>query len=93
MSRKDNQNQVQPAPFQKPEESSSSLEDIVKNLALSTAKLEQHISRLEQNAQAVVGKFGVQIGQLVDPIAQREPGKFPSQIMVNPKRPHGNFIS
>ncbi|CAL8993226.1 unnamed protein product, partial [Prunus brigantina] len=71
------QNQANPPSLQRPQQSSS-LEDIVKQMAINQ-------SNFQQTTQAALSKLEVQIGQIAAEIAQREPGKWPSQTVINPK--------
>ncbi|CAL8988407.1 unnamed protein product, partial [Prunus brigantina] len=70
-------NQANPPSLQRPQQSSS-LEDIVKQMAINQ-------SNFQQTTQAALSKLEVQIGQIAAEIAQREPGKWPSQTVINPK--------
>lgn len=79
------QNQANPPSFQRPQQSSSSLEDIVKQMAINQ-------SNFQQTTQAAIAKLEVQIGQIAAEISQREPGKWPSQTMINPKNPEAKAI-
>ncbi|XP_021833439.1 uncharacterized protein LOC110773246 [Prunus avium] len=69
------QNQANPPSFQRPQ-SSSSLEDIVKQMAINQ-------SNFQQTTQAAISKLEVQLGQIAAEITQREPGKWPSQTVDN----------
>ncbi|KAI5343477.1 hypothetical protein L3X38_011353 [Prunus dulcis] len=71
------QNQANPPSLQRPQQSSS-LEDIVKQMAINQ-------SNFQQTTQAAISKLEVQLGQIATEIAQREPGKWPSQTVINPK--------
>ncbi|KAI5338555.1 hypothetical protein L3X38_017826 [Prunus dulcis] len=73
------QNQANPPSLQRPQQSSS-LEDIVKQMAINQ-------SNFQQTTQAAISKLEVQLGQIATEIAQREPGKWPSQTVINPKKP------
>ncbi|KAI5351494.1 hypothetical protein L3X38_004385 [Prunus dulcis] len=71
------QNQANPPSLQRPQQSSS-LEDIVRQMAINQ-------SNFQQTTQAAISKLEVQLGQIATEIAQREPGKWPSQTVINPK--------
>ncbi|CAL9021126.1 unnamed protein product [Prunus brigantina] len=72
------QNQANPPSLQRPQQSSS-LEDIVKQMAINQ-------SNFQQTTQAALSKLEVQLGQIAAEIAQREPGKWPSQTRMKMKR-------
>ncbi|CAL8174473.1 unnamed protein product [Prunus armeniaca] len=75
------QNQANP---QRPQQSSS-LEDIVKQMAINQ-------SHFQQTTQAAISKLEVQLGQIATEIAQREPGKWPSQTVINPKNQEAKAV-
>ncbi|CAL8993255.1 unnamed protein product [Prunus brigantina] len=72
------QNQANPPSLQRPQQSSS-LEDIVKQMAINQ-------SNFQQTTQAALSKLEVQIGRIAAEIAQREHGKWPSQTRMKMKR-------
>ncbi|CAL9001131.1 unnamed protein product [Prunus brigantina] len=79
------QNKANPPSFQRPQSSSSSLEDIVKQVAINQ-------SNFQQATQATISKLEVQLGQIAIEITQREPGKWPSQTVINPKNQEAKAI-
>ncbi|KAI5328143.1 hypothetical protein L3X38_027539 [Prunus dulcis] len=78
------QNQANPPSLQRPQQSSS-LEDIVKQMAINQ-------SNFQQTTQAAISKLEVQLGQIATEIAQREPGKWPSQTVINPKNQEAKAV-
>ncbi|CAL9001046.1 unnamed protein product, partial [Prunus brigantina] len=78
------QNQANPPSLQRPQQSSS-LEDIVKQMAINQ-------SNFQQTTQAALSKLEVQLGQIAAEIAQREPGKWPSQTVINPKNQEAKAV-
>ncbi|CAL9029774.1 unnamed protein product [Prunus brigantina] len=78
------QNQANPPSLQRPQQSSS-LEDIVKQMAINQ-------SNFQQTTQAAISKLEVQLGQIAAEIAQREPGKWPSQTVINPKNQEAKAV-
>ncbi|KAI5338623.1 hypothetical protein L3X38_017894 [Prunus dulcis] len=77
-------NQANPPSLQRPQQSSS-LEDIVKQMAINQ-------SNFQQTTQAAISKLEVQLGQIATEIAQREPGKWPSQTVINPKNQEAKAV-
>ncbi|CAL8152506.1 unnamed protein product [Prunus armeniaca] len=78
------QNQANPPSLQRPQQSSS-LEDIVKQMAINQ-------SNFQQTTQAAISKLEVQLGQIATEIAQREPRKWPSQTVINPKNQEAKAV-
>ncbi|CAL9005375.1 unnamed protein product, partial [Prunus brigantina] len=78
------QNQANPPSLQRPQQSSS-LEDIVKQMAINQ-------SNFQQTTQAALSKLEVQLGQIAAEIAQRELGKWPSQTVINPKNQEAKAV-
>ncbi|KAI5343484.1 hypothetical protein L3X38_011360 [Prunus dulcis] len=78
------QNQANPPSLQRPQQSSS-LEDIVKQMAINQ-------SNFQQTTQAAISKLEVQLGQIATEIAQREPGTWPSQTVINPKNQEAKAV-
>ncbi|CAL9000983.1 unnamed protein product [Prunus brigantina] len=78
------QNQANPPSLQRPQQSSS-LEDIVKQMAINQ-------SNFQQTTQAALSKLEVQLGQIAAEIAQREHGKWPSQTVINPKNQEAKAV-
>ncbi|KAI5334903.1 hypothetical protein L3X38_025036 [Prunus dulcis] len=78
------QNQANPPSLQRPQQSSS-LEDIVRQMAINQ-------SNFQQTTQAAISKLEVQLGQIATEIAQREPGKWPSQTVINPKNQEAKAV-
>ncbi|BBG96883.1 hypothetical protein Prudu_005831 [Prunus dulcis] len=69
---------------QRPQQSSS-LEYIVKQMTINQ-------SNFQQTTQAAISKLEVQLGQIATEIAQREPGKWPSQTVINPKNQEAKAV-
>ncbi|CAL8119103.1 unnamed protein product [Prunus armeniaca] len=61
------------------------LEDIVKQMAINQ-------SNFQQTTQAALSKLEVQLGQIAAEIAQREPGKWPSQTVINSKNQEAKAV-
>ncbi|CAL2246504.1 unnamed protein product [Prunus armeniaca] len=78
------QNQANPPSLQRPQQSSS-LEDIVKQMAINQ-------SNFQQTTQAALSKLEVQLGQIAAEIAQREPRKWSSQTVINPKNQEAKAV-
>ncbi|KAI5343195.1 hypothetical protein L3X38_011071 [Prunus dulcis] len=78
------QNQANPPSLQRPQQSSS-LEDIVKQMAINQ-------SNFQQTTQAAISKLEVQLGQIATEISQREPGKWLSQTVINPKNQEAKAV-
>ncbi|CAL8112262.1 unnamed protein product [Prunus armeniaca] len=78
------QNQANPPSLQRPQQSSS-LEDIVKQMAINQ-------SNFQQTTQAAISKLEVQLGQIATERAQRELGKWPSQTVINPKNQEAKAV-
>ncbi|KAI5317795.1 hypothetical protein L3X38_037502 [Prunus dulcis] len=78
------QNQANPPSLQRPQQSSS-LEDIVKQMAINQ-------SNFQQTTQAAISKLEVQLGQIATEISQREPGKWPTQTVINPKNQEAKAV-
>ncbi|CAL8988465.1 unnamed protein product, partial [Prunus brigantina] len=49
-------------------------------------------SNFQQTTQAAISKLEVQLGQIATEIAQREPGKWPSQTVINPKNQEAKAV-
>ncbi|CAL8988491.1 unnamed protein product [Prunus brigantina] len=49
-------------------------------------------SNFQQTTQAAISKLEVQLGQIAAEIAQREPGKWPSQTVINPKNQEAKAV-
>ncbi|KAI5338466.1 hypothetical protein L3X38_017737 [Prunus dulcis] len=58
------------------------LEDTVKMLAQNTVQFQQTTNSTLQQHSAALTKMETQLGQIVDALSQREPGKFPSQPVI-----------
>ncbi|KAI5335268.1 hypothetical protein L3X38_025401 [Prunus dulcis] len=60
----------------------TTLEDTVKMLAQNTVQFQQTTNSTLQQHSAALTKMETQLGQIADALSQREPGKFPSQLVI-----------
>ncbi|XP_034215635.1 uncharacterized protein LOC117627589 [Prunus dulcis] len=95
---KNNQN-VQTAPVQQnqfvpqqnapaPPGQGKSLEELINSLALSTQGFMQETRQTQAQMSTAIKSLENQVGQIAASLSQREPGKFPSQVIPNPNGGH-----
>ncbi|CAL2240576.1 unnamed protein product [Prunus armeniaca] len=95
---KNNQN-VQTAPVQQnqfvpqqnappPHGQGKSLEELINSLALSTQGFMQETRQTQAQMSTAIKSLENQVGQIATSLSQREPGKFPSQVIPNPNGGH-----
>ncbi|XP_031127650.1 uncharacterized protein LOC116029749 [Ipomoea triloba] len=80
--------QQQPTSSHQPSSNSSmSLEDIVKSLAINTQQFQQQTQQFQQQTRTSIQHLESQISQLASTVSRLESqGKLPSQTIVNPKQ-------
>ncbi|XP_031116657.1 uncharacterized protein LOC116020315 [Ipomoea triloba] len=67
--------------------SSTSLEDIVKSLAINTQQFQQQTQQFQRETRTSIQHLESQMSQLASTVSRLESqGKFPSQTVVNPKQ-------
>ncbi|CAL8168488.1 unnamed protein product [Prunus armeniaca] len=60
----------------------TTLEDTVKMLAQNTVQFQQTTNSTLQQHSTAITKMETQLGQIANALSQREPGKFPSQLVI-----------
>ncbi|XP_020418036.1 uncharacterized protein LOC109948741 [Prunus persica] len=74
-----------PAP---PHGQGKSLEELINSLALSTQGFMQETRQTQAQMSTAIKSLENQVGQIAASLSQREPGKFPSQVIPNPNGGH-----
>ncbi|CAL8163032.1 unnamed protein product [Prunus armeniaca] len=65
-----------------------SLEELINSLALSTQDFMQETRQTHTQMSTAIKSLENQVGQIAASLSQREPGKFPSQVIPNPNGGH-----